>query len=152
MKRWLRFSDEYWRIKRRQEPFRSAADRPYRYFNNSSEGSFAQALAQMHSRLLVVLVAMTLGGCPGMSQKDQDKFRSHINQTIANEMSLVKAVELLAKDDFSCDDTGMPTTIDCTRMKHSLLPHSCVQRVTLSTDPERKKIANVETGIACGGL
>ena len=85
-----------------------------------------------------------------MSQKDQDTFRSHINQTITKEMSLVKAIELLVKDDFSCDETGIRTKIDCTRMKHSLLPHSCVQRVTLSTDPEREKIANVETGIACG--
>jgi hypothetical protein len=95
---------------------------------------------------------VTLAGCPGMSQKDQDNFRSHINQTITNDMSLVKAVELLAKDDFSCDDPGMSTKITCTRTKHSLLPYSCIHQVTLSTDAERRQIANVETGITCPGL
>lgn len=103
----------------------------------------------MRYALMTVLMTMTLCDCSGMSQKDQDSFRSHINRTIANDMSLVKAVEVLAKDGFSCDDPGMSTKIDCTRMKYNLLPSSCIQRVTLSTDAERRKIATVETGIAC---
>ena len=103
----------------------------------------------MRYPLITALIVMTLCGCTGMSQKDQDKFRSHINRTITNDMSLVKAVELLAKDGFSCDDPGMSTKIDCSRMKYNLLPSSCIQRVTLSTDAERRMIANVETGIAC---
>ena len=52
-------------------------------------------------RLTIVLFAITLSGCPGMSPRDQESFRSHINQTISNDMSFVKTIELLAKDDFS---------------------------------------------------
>ena len=104
----------------------------------------------MRYRLVATLLVMTLYGCPGISQTDKDRFRSHINQTIAVDMPLVKAVELLAKDGFSCDDDRkMSTKIDCARMKYSLLPNSCVQRVTLSTDAERRKIAKIETDIAC---
>ena len=130
----------------------SSPDRPHPIAPKVKSTSSHRDLNKMLYRLTIVLFAITLSGCPGMSPRDQESFRSHINQTISNDMSFVKTIELLAKDDFSCDDRSMSMKITCTRMKHSLLPYSCIQRVNLSADAERRMIVDVTTEIACTGF
>ena len=68
-------------------------------------------------------------------------------------MPFVTAIEHLVKAGFSCDDRVRAPAVSCDRLRYSILPFTCVQRVNLMTDAERKTIVEVNPmPIECAGL
>jgi hypothetical protein len=58
-------------------------------------------------------------------------------------MPFVTGIKHLVKVGFTCDDRGSAPAITCTRMRQSILPYTCIQRVDLKTDSDRKTIVEV---------
>jgi len=94
-----------------------------------------------------------LAGCPGMSVRDNEKFRALVARTVSSGMSFVTALDKLFKAGFSCDDRSVAPLVRCSKARQSLLPYVCVEPVDLTTDPERKIITAVNAQpIRCAGL
>ncbi len=101
----------------------------------------------------VLAAVLVLGGCPGMSAKDNAQFQSVVARDVAPGMSLAGATEHLVSSGFSCDDKSAAPEISCTRSKQSLLPYACIQRVNLMTDSDRTMVVTVTPKpIICAGL
>jgi hypothetical protein len=108
-------------------------------------------------RLQGCLIAITAGamlsGCPGMSKRDNERFQAVVAKNVSVGMPFVTAIERLVKAGFSCDDRSAAPAVTCTRDRMSLLPYTCIQRVNLTTDTERRTIVEVNPRpIGCAGL
>ena len=101
----------------------------------------------------IIATVAFLTGCPGMSKRDNEHFQSVVAKNVSVGMPFVTAIEHLVKAGFSCDDRSAAPAVTCTRDRMSLLPYTCVQRVNLLTDAERKIIVEViPKPIGCAGL
>jgi hypothetical protein len=93
------------------------------------------------------------GGCVGMSPSDNTKFQAVVTKNVSPGMPFVTGISHLLKAGFTCDDRGSAPAIICTRMRQNILPYTCIQRVDLKTDLDRKTIVEVTSApIACAGL
>ena len=102
--------------------------------------------------LLFIILLLTLAGCPGMSPKDNEDFRSYAEKTISPGMPFVKAIQVLTREDFVCDDRGAAPAVTCIRQKGGFM-YTCLYRILLNLDAERKTVLSATTPpIACGGL
>ena len=100
-----------------------------------------------------VLVSLSIGGCAGMSPADNARFQAVVARNVSVGMPFVTAIEHLVKAGFSCDDRVRAPAVSCERNRMSLLPYTCIQRVLLMTDVERKIVVEVNPRpIACAGL
>jgi hypothetical protein len=103
--------------------------------------------------LFAVSLLTGVGGCAGMSPADNARFQAVVAKNVSVGMSFLTAIEHLVKAGFSCEDRGSAPAVTCTRDRMSLLPYTCVQRVNLMTDAERKTIVEViPKPIGCAGL
>jgi hypothetical protein len=97
------------------------------------------------------LVVM-LSGCPGMSPKDNAEFRDYVVETLSPGMPFVKALQILAKDDFQCDDRGAAPAVTCIRQRGGFM-YTCLYRILLHLDAERKTVLSTTAApIACTGM
>jgi hypothetical protein len=100
-----------------------------------------------------MLFLVSAGGCAGMSPSDNANFQAVVAKSVSPGMLLVTGIKHLAKAGFICDDRGSAPAIFCTRMRQNILPYACIQRVDLTTDPDRRTIVAVTPKpIACAGL
>ena len=100
-----------------------------------------------------ILAFLGIGGCAGMGPKDNARFQAVVAKNVSVGMPFVTAIEHLVKVGFSCDQTSSAPDVTCTRSSQSILPYSCVQRVDLATDAERRTIVEVmPRPIGCVGL
>jgi hypothetical protein len=94
-----------------------------------------------------------ISGCAGMSPKDNAKFQAVVAKNVSVGMPFVTAIEHLVKAGFSCDDRVAAPAVSCDRLRYSILPFTCIQRVNLMTDVERKIVVEViPRPIGCAGL
>jgi hypothetical protein len=102
---------------------------------------------------LIGLSSVIIAGCPGMSAKDNERFRAVVSRTVSPGMPFVSAIEKLAKAGFSCDDRTSAPLVTCTKDRQSLLPYACFERVNLTTDADRRTVTDVAPQpIGCAGL
>jgi hypothetical protein len=103
--------------------------------------------------LFEVALLLGVGGCAGMSPSGNADFQAVVARSVSPGMPFVTGIKHLVKAGFTCDDRGLAPTITCTRMRQSVLPYACIQRVDLKTDPDRKRIIVVTPEpVACAGL
>jgi hypothetical protein len=101
----------------------------------------------------VVVAAMLLSGCAGMSPKDNERFQILVEKSVSPGMPLATAKQHLNRAGFSCDDHVAAPEISCSRGRQSLLPYTCIQRVNLKTDTDRATVIEVTSKpIVCTGL
>jgi len=94
-----------------------------------------------------------VGGCAGMSPADNSRFQKVVAKNVSVGMPFVTAIEHLVKAGFSCDDRVRAPAVSCSRFRYSILPFSCIQRIAISTDPDRRTVASVTAEpIMCAGL
>jgi hypothetical protein len=94
-----------------------------------------------------------VGGCAGMSPSDNATFQAVVAKSVSPGMPFVTGIKHLVKVGFTCDDRGSAPAITCTRMRQNILPYTCIQRVDLKTDSDRKTIVEVTPEpIVCAGL
>ncbi len=115
---------------------------------SSGDGKLRFVLALLGAAVLSGLV-----GCPGMGPKANAKFQASVAKKVTVGMPFVTAIEHLVKAGFSCDDRVRAPAVSCERDRMSLLPYTCIQRVILQTDAERRTIVEVNPRpIGCAGL
>jgi hypothetical protein len=102
---------------------------------------------------LIGLSSLILAGCPGMSAKDNERFRALVSRTVSPGMPFVSATEGLVKAGFSCDDRTSAPLVTCTKDRQSWLPYACFERVNLTADADRRTVTDLAPKpIACAGL
>lgn len=102
---------------------------------------------------LIGLSSVILAACPGMSAKDNERFRAVVSRTVYPGMPFVSAIEKLVKAGFTCDDRTSAPLVTCSKDRQSLLPYACFERVKLTTDAERRTVTGVAPQpIGCAGL
>lgn len=105
------------------------------------------------SIVVMVLGSFCLGGCPGMSAKENERFQAVVATHVSPGMPFVTAIEHMVKAGFSCDDRSSAPQVTCERNRFSLLPYTCIQRVSIITDAERRTVLSVAPNpIICAGL
>lgn len=88
-----------------------------------------------------------------MSTEDNERFQTEIAKQVVVGMPLPVASQNLAKIGFSCDDKSAAPEITCTRIKDNILLYSCMQRVNIVINSERKYVLAIKPSpIACAGL
>jgi hypothetical protein len=103
--------------------------------------------------ILVAALLIGVGGCAGMSPSDNAKFRAVMATNVSVGMPFVTAIQHLTKAGFYCQPTTLGADAQCNRVKFSLLPFSCVQRVSIATDTHRDTVVSVTPEpIACVSL
>jgi hypothetical protein len=103
--------------------------------------------------VLLGALLICVGGCAGMSPSDNAKFQAVVAKNVWVGMPFVTAIQHLTKAGFYCQPTTLGTDALCNRVKFSLLPFSCVQRVSLATDTYRDTVVTVTPQpIACASL
>jgi len=106
----------------------------------------------MRLSLLFLILLLTVAGCPGMSPKDNENFHAYAEKTISPGMPFVKAIQVLTREDFTCDDRGAAPAVTCTRQRDGFM-YTCVYRILLHLDAERKTALSATTApIACTGM
>jgi hypothetical protein len=88
-----------------------------------------------------------------MTPKDNAKFQAVVAKNVSVGMPFVTAIEHLVKAGFSADDRVAAPAVSCDRLRYSILPFTCIQRIVLLTDADRRTIATVTPKpITCAGL
>jgi len=101
----------------------------------------------------IIATVVFLTGCPGMGKRANERFQVVVAKNVSVGMPFVTAIEHLVKAGFSCDDRVRAPAVSCERDRMSLLPYTCVQRVILMTDVERRTVVEVNPRpIGCAGL
>jgi hypothetical protein len=98
-------------------------------------------------RQLTLVCALVLGGC---GNDDQSQFEESVHRQVSLGMPLQAAAANLSKLKLECSGTN---PVDCSRIRQSLLPYSCVERVRLHWSEPDQVVDEVEIPkIACTGL
>lgn len=97
-------------------------------------------------RSLTFLCALVLGGCTD----EQSKFEDSVHHQVSLGMPLQAATANLSKLKLECSGSN---PVDCSRVRQSLLPYSCVERVRLRWSEPDQVVDQVEIPkIACTGF
>jgi hypothetical protein len=84
---------------------------------------------------------------------NNERFATGIRALIMPGMDLAAAQSRLSSNGFNCSPLGAAPAISCSRMRHSLLPYSCIERVNLVPGAIQGKVERVEIPqIVCAGL
>jgi hypothetical protein len=99
------------------------------------------------------LLSVLLTACAGMGPEENRVLQLEIVGQLTDGMSFVTSIERLTKLGFSCDGKSAAPAVTCTRNGGSGFIYSCLDRVNLSTDADRKAVTRIEVApIACAGL
>jgi hypothetical protein len=97
--------------------------------------------------MALVLCAVDLTGCYLRNQK---AFECRIQARVAVGMPKQDAIARLSELRLSCTASN---PADCSRVRQSLMPYSCVERVRLHWAEQTQQITKIEIPeIACAGL
>lgn len=95
----------------------------------------------------VAIVCSTLGGCYFVNQP---RLERAVHAHLAVGMLLQTAVGNASTMKFKCSGTG---PVDCSRLRQSLMPYSCVERIRLYSAGMPPVVDAIEIPkIACAGL
>jgi hypothetical protein len=99
------------------------------------------------AKLALVLCAIDLSGC---YFRNQEAFEHRVQTHVAVGMRMQDAITRLTEMRLTC--TGA-NPADCSRIRQSVMPYSCVERVRLHWEDQTKRVTEVEIPkIACAGL
>jgi hypothetical protein len=97
--------------------------------------------------LALLLCAIDLSGC---YFRDQKAFERRVQTHVAVGMPVQDAIARLSDMRLSCTRAN---PADCSRIRQSLVPYSCVERVRLHWTEQTQQVTNIEIQeIACAGL
>lgn len=103
----------------------------------------------MKSRFLLLML-IPLTSCYTLNQ---ERFTNYATETVPAGTAWNQAISRLAADGFRCEADGAVATVSCTRLRQSLLPYTCIERIQLQPDAEKKIVDTVKVpAIACAGL
>jgi hypothetical protein len=106
----------------------------------------------MRNRVLVVSIATMLAGCRGMSPKENEQFRGYVDETLSPGIPFVKAIQVLTREGFECDDRGAAPAVTCTRNRAGFM-YVCMYGMYLHLDVERNTLLSATAPpISCAGL
>jgi hypothetical protein len=98
-------------------------------------------------RLFALTGAALLSGCYFVNQP---KFEASINRRVSVGMPLQAAVAALGERKMHCNGEN---PVDCSRLRQSLMPYSCVERVRLYSSGSDRLVTEIQIPrIACAGL
>lgn len=102
-------------------------------------------------RLLLLLgMSVALSACYTV---DQARYNSFVLDTVRPGLPMAQAAGHLAEEGFHCSGATTAASLTCTRVRQSLYPFSCVERVTLLRRAGTNTVGEVEIPpIACAGL
>jgi hypothetical protein len=102
----------------------------------------------MRKAVPLLPLMLALGGCYTV---DQAKFERYVSGRASVGMELPEAEQWLSQDGFQCQGDSSASAVDCSRMRQSVLPYTCIERVLLRSREGR--VGSVEVPkIACAGL
>lgn len=88
-----------------------------------------------------------------MSPEDNQRLQRKVAARVPPGTALADATQALTRDGFTCDKPGATPSVQCSRYDGSALLYTCVHRVTLNTDADRRAITAVDVApIICAGL
>jgi hypothetical protein len=97
--------------------------------------------------LVLALPVLGLSGCYFRNQKS---FERRVERAVSTGMPLHQAVTRLSDLRLTCT---LVNPADCSRIRQSLMPYSCVERVRLYWSGEAQQVTRIEIPeIACAGL
>lgn len=103
--------------------------------------------ALLAANLALLLGAMGLSGCYFRNQKS---FERRVESVISVGMPLQLAVSRLSDLRLTC---AIVNPADCSRIRKSLMPYSCVERVRVYWSGETQQVTRIEIPeIACAGF
>ena len=79
-------------------------------------------------RYILLIVLFMLGGCYTVNQ---EKFAKYAEAQVRVGMPIPDAIGHLSSDGFDCDDKAARLIISCTRIRQSLMPYSCIERINI---------------------
>ena len=98
-------------------------------------------------KLSFLACAVCLSGC---YFRNQEAFERRVNGVVAVGMPLHDALPQLSKMRLSCT---LANPADCSRLRQSLMPYSCVERVRMYWEEQTQRVTRIEIPqIACAGL
>ena len=101
----------------------------------------------------VASAAALLAGCAGMSPSDNQRLQREVAGKAAPGAALADATQALTQAGFTCDKPGTMPSLQCARYDGSALLYTCVHRVTLGIDADRRAVTAVDVApILCAGL
>jgi hypothetical protein len=105
-------------------------------------------IAGMNKKWLFSLTSVALlSGCYFVNQP---KFEASIHRRVSVGMPLQAAVAALGGRKMRCNGEN---PVDCSRLRQSLMPYSCVERVRLYSSGLDRVVTEIEIRkIACAGL
>lgn len=107
----------------------------------------------MRYKISVIALSLCLYGCAGMSSEDNQRLHHEISEQVTVDMKLSTAEKNLTKIGFSCDEVSAPPEITCTRTKDNIFLYSCLQRVNLALNFDRKNVSVIKLSpIVCAGF
>jgi len=110
-------------------------------------GRHGASLRTLLARLVLLFFVVDLGGC---YFRNQAAFDSRIRKEVAVGMPVQDAMARLSKMRLSCIHSE---PADCSRVRQSLLPYSCVERVRLHWAEQTQRVTRIEIpDIVCAGL
>jgi len=93
---------------------------------------------------------LAVSGLSGCYFRNQKSFERRVESTISAGMPLQQAVSRLSDLRLTCT---LVNPADCSRIRQSLMPYSCVERVRLYWSGETQQVTRIEIPeIACAGL
>jgi hypothetical protein len=102
----------------------------------------------MGGKLVLVLgFSALLSGCYFV---DQPKFEASVHKQVSVGMPLQTAVVALSQRKMDCSGEN---PVDCSRIRQSLMPYSCIERVNLYSTGTDRLVTEIQIPkIACAGL
>jgi len=98
-------------------------------------------------RLTLLLAAISMSGC---YFPDQRALEYRVQSKVAVAMPVQDAMAQLSQMRFDCVRAN---PADCSRLRESLMPYSCVERVRVYWSEQTRLVAKIEIPkIACAGL
>jgi hypothetical protein len=111
-------------------------------------------MAGAHSRTKVAFAAMALllcaVGLAGCYFRNQKAFEGRIQAHVAVGMPMQDAIARLSELRLTCTRSN---PADCSRVRQSVMPYSCVERVRLHWAEQTQQVTKIEIPeIACAGF
>jgi hypothetical protein len=104
-------------------------------------------VGMVKKRLIFLAGVALLSGC---YIANQPEFEASIHKRVSVGMPLQTAVAALAERKLQCHGEN---PVDCSRLRQSLMPYSCVERVHLYSSGPDRVVSEIQIPkIACAGL
>lgn len=102
----------------------------------------------MFRNRIALLLLLPLAGCYTVNQP---RFEAYAAKRVKVGMPMSESIRNLVSDGFKCDAKSAAPAVTCTRMRDSILPYSCIERINIRKTADVVSAVEVPS-IACAGL